>query len=456
MSADNLPPAKTEGSDSAHDTANRSEDRRDESQWRPVGFRAATSTAAADSAKTRPVRATAKKLRTQPIPTRPKGRIFTGLMILALIAVPCYSLWSNYFRYPARGVVRGHIVRVSPPWQGTVETLHVREGDEVAQGQPIMTLKRLELEHQLDAAHDELRVAQAELKAQAAQLIWQAELRGDRSYKACGEYYEAWGKLMHERALLDEATAERARQEAARQQHELAVSDRQLENARFSEAGQRAKVEKLEESVRQLQQRAEIYEKREADVAAQMNPQLTAIETLQSRLARLRERVSESVVRSPVNGRVIRLLRFAGEAADPMKPAIEIVEDGSLEVTLYLPQRYVTNLQVDNEIEVTIEPNDRTVTCVVERRGRQLEAAPAHIERHYAHNARLLPVMAKPKQSLEHIYLGSEVKLSWQSFFHPRRESSSDENVTVATQNTDATSPDSAREDIAQPTDYAS
>lgn len=391
-------------------------------QWRPVGFRTPPATTVNTDTKTRPMQAAAKRRRSQPIPSRPKSRTFTGFLILAMISVPVYALWSSYFRYPARGVVRGRVVRVSPPWQGTVAAVHVREGEQVAQGQPVITLRKLELEHQLDTINDKLRVAQAELKAQATQLIWQSELRGDRSYKAWGEYYEAWGKLKQEQAVLEEAVAERDRHELLSEQAAMAVSERQLDRLRFAEAGQRAKVEKLVESVEKLKQRAEMYEQRVDDVTAQMNPQLTSIETLQAELGRLRERADESVVRSPVNGHVVRLHRFAGEVTDPMEPAIEIVEDGSLEIAFYVSQRHAKNLELGSTVEVAIEPNDRTVTCIIERRERRLEPAPTHIERHYSHNARLLPVIARPAHALEHLYLGSEVKLSWSDFFLPHRE----------------------------------
>ena len=373
--------------------------------------------------KTRPVHAAVKKRRAQPIPSRPTNRIFTGCLLLAVFLLPCYGFWSSYLRYPARGIVRGRVVRISAPWQGIVDALHVREGDEVVQGQPIVTLRKLELEHQLDSINDQLRVAQAELRAQATQLVWQSELRGDRSYKAWGEYYEAWGNLMQERAILDQVVADRDRHEGLRKQAAMAVSDRQLDDARFAVTGQRDKVGKLEQAVKKLEERAKLYEKRGDDVTAQMTPQLTSIETLQSELGRLRQRAQEGVIRSPVNGTVVRLHRFAGEVATPLEPAIEIVEDGSLEVAVYLSQRHAKQVELGSEFQVTIEPNDQTMACVVQRLGRRLEPAPDHIERHYAHNARLLPVIARPTHSLDHVYLGSEVKLSWPNFFWPRRTS---------------------------------
>jgi multidrug resistance efflux pump len=399
--------------------------------WRPVGFRTAAAKAAAADVKTQPVQAAARKRRSQPIPSRPTNRVFTGCLLIAVLVIPCYGFWSSYFRYPARGVVRARVICLSAPWLGAVEIVHVREGDAVTQGQPLVTLRQLELENQLDSIRDRLRVAQADLQSQATQLIWQSELRGDRGFKAWGEYYEAWGNLMQERARLAEAVAERDRHEGLHDEAAIAVSARQLDNARFAVTGQSDKVEKLEQAVSKLRERAEMYEKGAADVASQMIPQMTSIETLQSQLNRLRARADENVIRSPVNGHVVRLHRFVSEVVSPDEPTIEIVEDGSVEIALYVAQRHARYVEIGSELEVAIEPNEQTVACVVERRGKRLEPAPEHIQRHYAHNARLLPVIAHPAQTLDHMYLGSEVKLSWSNFFWPTRRSSTQPNSTT-------------------------
>lgn len=406
----------------------------DVEQWRPVGFRApsATATAPKPNTKTRPMQAVAKKRRSAPIPSRPKGRIFTGCAILLLMALPSYMIFNSYFRYPARGVVQGRVVEISSPWQGTVATMHVREGESVRQGQPLMTLRKLTLEHELDSLQDQLRQAQAGLKAQAAQLTWQAELRGDHSYKAWGEYYEAWGNLMKEKAVLDEAIADEQRQDTLREQSVLVVSDRQWDKARFTVAGQRAKVEKLEESVQQLKQRAELYETPSADVTIQMKPQLAGIETLQAEISRLRELADEGIVRSPVNGHVVRLHHFAGEVALPTETAIEVVEDGSLEIVFYVPQHHANQMEIGREMQVTIEPNDEKVNCIVERIGQRLEEAPTSLERHYVRNARLLPVVAHPTSTLDHVFLGSEVKMSWSHLLIRTREASGVEDNTAS------------------------
>src|SRR5438105_1867623 len=55
-------------------------------------------------------------VRPSPVPRRPRGRWFLGVILLAIIAVGSYNVWHAYFRYRAYGTVTGHMIAVSPPW----------------------------------------------------------------------------------------------------------------------------------------------------------------------------------------------------------------------------------------------------------------------------------------------------------------------------------------------------
>src|SRR5262249_17936487 len=66
-----------------------------------------------------------------PLPKRPKGRWFIGLLLLAVCGFIGYKVWDSYFRYQAYGTVEGRIIQVSPPWDGVVKYVHVREGETV-------------------------------------------------------------------------------------------------------------------------------------------------------------------------------------------------------------------------------------------------------------------------------------------------------------------------------------
>lgn len=352
------------------------------------------------------------RTRPTPLAKRPKGQFFVGASLLVICGTAASLVWNAYFRFEARGVVNGRIVRVSTPWASVVRAVHVRENEEVRQGQLLVTFGNFDHEQRLAQVMDQLRVAQAELESQVSQLRWQAQQQGDRAQKAVSEYYELWGQLLEERARLKKATADVEHLNAARGEHSLAVSERQLESAQILEAGQRAKVEKLDDAVKELARRVKIYHEDQEDGSAQFRPYVLRIESLEAELVRLREQIRQGEVRAPVSGRVVRVHHFTGEHAEPAEPTVELVEQGSLEAVVYMPQDRVGTLETGDKLLLVVAPSSRRIECQVTRFGGQFEHAPASIERHYDRNARLLPVHLQPVSpgGLEGV-LGGEVQV---------------------------------------------
>ncbi len=110
--------------------------------------------------------------RPTPLPKRPKGRWFVGVILFLLVGGAVYAVWDSYWRYQAYGTVTGHLIQVSPPWDGVLQYLQVQEGDAVRQGQLLLTVDNTELRQRHAQLGDELRVAQATLEAEAARLKW--------------------------------------------------------------------------------------------------------------------------------------------------------------------------------------------------------------------------------------------------------------------------------------------
>src|SRR6202023_131158 len=133
-----------------------------------------------------------------PLPKRPKGRWFIGVLLLGSCAYFGWQVYDGFFRYQAYGVVKGRILQLSPPWQGELAAFHVREGDTVRQGQALLTMDNAEMRQQLSALSDELVSAQADLEAEAAKLRWQAAFHLDQSKGGRARYYEMWGSYLQE------------------------------------------------------------------------------------------------------------------------------------------------------------------------------------------------------------------------------------------------------------------
>src|SRR5205807_2460091 len=130
---------------------------------------------------------------------------------------------------------------------------------------------------------------------------------------------------------------------------------------RFQKLGQEQKVAKLAESLVELKKRAELSrvllqrgaglgKGQSEDGYEQLKPNLARIEALHADRIRLQERLAQSQVCAPANGLVVKIRHFAGENAKASEPLLSILEEGSLQVVLYLPQDASTSFAVGEEV----------------------------------------------------------------------------------------------------------
>ncbi len=348
----------------------------------------------------------------------PKGKWFVSILLIAFCGFCGYQAWTAFFRYRCHGTVVGRSIQVSPLWDGVVQALHVREGDLVRQGQLLMTVDNLELRQRQAQLADELKMAQANLAAQVARLKWESASQVVDRYKlGVAEYYEAWGKLLQEEARLQELGVSLSRaEELARGR---AISREELDQIYFARQGQAQKVEKLKTSVEQLKKRMEqstnLLENPKGDAGNlgslgevgdvseltaqgqdQLKPVMVKIETIQAEMNRHQERLALGQIHATTNGRVVKVHQHAGEAVKQGEPVLTLLEEGSLQMVLYLPQDSSDLFGVGEVVELTVEPAPRPVSGRIVRIGDEYEAAPENIKRHYREGQKLLPVYLEP------------------------------------------------------------
>jgi multidrug resistance efflux pump len=365
-----------------------------------------------------------------PLPKRPKGRWFVGFILIGICAVAVYSVWNSFFRYEAYGVVSGRVIDVSPPWDGVVRSLLVRDGDAVEQGQLIMTLENIELRQRHAQLADELLVAQANLEAEVGKLKWQSAFGTDQSHGAIAFYYETLGEYLREQARLDELRTQLRRSTTLYASR--SVSQEEYQTYLYATQGQEKKVARLKIAVEDLKKRADLFQNlfkdgslkntdkgMEAAGAAQLKPSLVRITTLEAERQRLQDRMDEGLIRSPVNGRLIKSYRFAGERCRSIEPVLSVLERGSLEVVLYMPQNSRKRFDVGEEAQMVFEPYMEPLGGTVKRVGDRFESAPEQIKRHYTEGQRMLPIYVSPTDEATTPWLalrvGGVVKLPYDS-----------------------------------------
>lgn len=349
----------------------------------------------------------------KPLPHQPKGRTLTLVALVGILGSAGFVLWNSFFRYSAYGIVSAHVVDVSATTGGTILAMHVCEGAEVRQGQLIVTMQNLDAHHRLERITDELRIAEATLIAETAKLHWRTQLLEHERRESTAEYFEAAARL--EQADASQKEVENRLQSAQQLYQQEAIAKLEFEQLVIEHEGQTERVARLREGLKSWQQRAETAGVDPEVSVDQLAPMVVKIESLKSELSRVRDSLEQEKVRSPVNGRVTKWHVRAGEFASKTDELFSVVEQGSLHVQMYLPQRSVDRFSVGDPVELQIAPLSERVLCSVDRVGDELQAPPDEIQRHYSPDEKLLPVHLVPKNtSLQRIGVpvGAQVRLA--------------------------------------------
>lgn len=332
-------------------------------------------------------------------PTRlakpPKGRLLIGVVLVSIVAFGIYRFWDTFSRYQAYGTVTGRTIQVHPPWDGIVTQVFVQEGEHVRQSQLLARIDNYDLQRRRAQLSDELKVAHANLLAERSRMRWQTGLNAQRFQEASADYYDVWGKLLVEQSRLSQLRLEYDRQ--AKLKAAGAGSDQEFESASLAFQAHKEKTTKLSEQLLELKKRVDLGRGLLEDGNPQLEPHLAKIQALQAEFERSRVLLDQGDIRAPTDGVVVRRIRFPGEFSKADQPVLSILEDNSLEVVLYLPQKSSNKFSQNDEVGVQVKPFPETVLCTVTRTGDQFVPAPAHIERYYRANEKLLPVYLKPK-----------------------------------------------------------
>jgi multidrug resistance efflux pump len=349
--------------------------------------------------------------RPEPLPKQAKGQWFIASILVGMVAAMGIVLFQSFAYFAIQGVVEGRVIQLAAPWDGSTQAIYVREGDLVTAGQLLFTVENPVEQQQSARLSDELRIAQAELEAKGAELQLQASLRGDLSQKAQAEYFELWGTLLAEQARLSDLEAQKGRLQALRASGSASVAE--WESRLAGIRGQTQKLEKLEIAVAAMKERTEINDSGTSSSAVVLKPKLVELEKIQAEMSRLRQRLEMGHIRSPVGGRVIRRHRFTGEPVKAGESILEVLEDDSLRVVVYLPQERGDHFKLGQRVAAYVAPQTTATECVVERLGEQLQPAPRSIDPNFPKSELRVPVYLRPIADADssELRLGSKVRL---------------------------------------------
>lgn len=359
-----------------------------------------------------------------PMQNRPKGRWFLGVLLLLLCGIIGYTVWDSFFRYQAHGIVVGRIIHIYPPhgeWE--VYFTHAREGDFVSQNQLLYTLDSAVLREELRLHQNEIILTQSVIQADVAKLKIDSAVNKDRGHEAIAFYYSEHANLLKEKAKLSEMDAGLKR--AEKLFASKVMSKEEYDGYYYGLMGQKDKVSRLEIEVKELEKRVqavgELTEKGDDKFwyLDFLKPNLSKLEVHHDKIKNNQEKLKKGEVKSPVSGTVLKMNRFTGERCnnfDKEKPdcLVKMLEQDSLEIVLYLPQKLVDKYQVGDYLRLILEPKYEKITAEVVRIGTHQEESPEQIKYYYRAGEKLLPVYLKPDRETSQLMsfrVGCTVKM---------------------------------------------
>ena len=336
-----------------------------------------------------------------PMKKRGKGNGFLSFIFVVAFAVLGYTLWTSLLQFQSYGVIEGRVITVAAPWDGSIYNWQVRDGEEVIQGQVLAVINNIDMQHDLETLGDELTMNQALLDAEISKIQFESQQRSEQSQKTTADYHTTYGELLSEKEKYKELDRKFKRTRKLLKTN--TVSRSKYEEDFFRLAGQRKKVQQLVETVEILKSRSKQANGVTDNGSPRLGPILAQIELSKSEIGRLRQRIAQGQIKSPVNGRVSKRHRMIGESAKAGEVVIEVLEENSIQAVLYVPQSLVEDYEIGKAVEISLEPYAQKIQCTVDRFGDRFEVPPPSIERYYHVNQALLPVYLSPKHETQHL-----------------------------------------------------
>jgi membrane fusion protein len=294
----------------------------------------------------------------------PRSRLYTLLAVAVFAAVAAILMFGQYANSASvRGIVAydAGIARVYPSSPAEIRQIHVRTGQRVNAGDPLVTLSLAQGSNGVASQIQQMANQDAELARQQALAgeIGSTEAQGLASQRS--GLGAAIASLERQRSIaagqirLAEAQARRAGQLAA----EGAGTQRQVEEARAALLARRAEVEALTERIVTQRETLRAIDNQIAERRLEASRSGAVIGAQRAALAEQREallRTHQITLTAPIAGEVGDVSVEVGQRARPETSLVTVVPGGSrLEVWLYAPTRAVGFVRPGQEVRLLFD-----------------------------------------------------------------------------------------------------
>ncbi len=230
---------------------------------------------------------------------------------------------------------------IAAPVNGHLERIQLQEGDSVQVGTLVAQIEPLPLTASVQEALGRLAEWQAQRAGVATQrpkreTLEQAEMR-IQTARANYQQAEAW--VAATQATL--AQARRDRQRAQQLEARGAISRKDREAAELNETTQARNLDAAQlaakaaaSEVEVARAALEVLQKEQSDPDYLLSVYDARIASTEAELARLRDRANRTEIRSPVKGRVLRVLQKSAQYVTEGLPLLEIGDTSNLELVI--------------------------------------------------------------------------------------------------------------------------
>lgn len=296
--------------------------------------------------------------------TPPTAKVYTLILLAIVVAAGLLIAFGGYASsVSVRGVVayNAGIARVYPAAGAEIREIHVRGGERVEAGAPLVTLALTQGEQGVQAQLAQLGNQDSELARQheLAATIGSAESRALQQQRSTIQSTIASLERQRSLAAGQIELAQSALRRATRLAGEGAGTQRQVEDSRAHLLARRGELESANERLIAQREALRSVDAQLAQRGLETSRSQSVLSAQRAALAEQREqllRTDRLVLTAPVAGDVSDISVEVGQRAVPERSLVTIVPAGSsLEVWLYAPTRAVGHARVGQEVRLQFD-----------------------------------------------------------------------------------------------------
>lgn len=324
-----------------------------------------------------------------------KGRLFVSCVLLSLLGFIALSLWKEFGRFQAYGEIEGTVIRLSALAPGRIASISANEGDLVRAGDVLAEVDAHELQMNIRRLKSDLQIALSNLRVRMAEIAERNRLTFSERIDRRVEFHRLQGELHLKQAKLKELQSNFRNNESLRTSN--AVSETEFIASKSAFEGLKGEVDDLQSAVVVLN--AEVNSAADENVKELLQAEQARITEIQRELNEVESLVDASRIVAPVDGMIVKRHCQPGEFVDPSQPVVELLQSGSVQAAIYLPQHDAKLLSIGDAVQLVVAPLGERRAFRIERIAPELVQPPQSLQANYRAFKGLVCVRAVPVEA---------------------------------------------------------